>query len=178
MCILSFLQTHNTYVYRYFACEILCLFNIIAQLYLMNRFFEGEFFTYGLRVMNFSEQPQEDRVDPMVYIFPRVTKCIFHKFGPSGTIQKHDSLCILPLNIVNEKTYIFIWFWYLILTFMLLGLMVYRAAIIFLPAIRPKILQLSSRMIEFETCQSITKKIELGMVVSIYLGMKYLQLLG
>ncbi|XP_011500405.1 PREDICTED: innexin inx1 [Ceratosolen solmsi marchali] len=160
--LVSHIRTHNTYVYRYFACEALCLVNILVQLYLMNRFFDGEFVTYGLRVLHFSEAPQEERVDPMVYIFPRVTKCIFHKYGASGTIQKHDSLCILPLNIVNEKTYIFIWFWYLILTLMLLGLMFYRAAIIFAPVVRPKILQLSSRLLELETCQSITKKIELG----------------
>ncbi|KAJ8672808.1 hypothetical protein QAD02_004068 [Eretmocerus hayati] len=156
------IRTHNTYVYRYFACEVLCLINILLQLYLMNVFFDGEFLTYGTRVLHLTDAPQEKRFDPMVYIFPRITKCLFYKFGPSGTIQKHDSLCILPLNIVNEKTYIFIWFWYLILTAFLIGLMVYRAAIIFAPAVRTKILQLSSRMLEFETCQSITKKVELG----------------
>ena len=55
---------------------------------------------------------QEDRLDPMIYIFPRMTKCTFHKFGASGEVEKHDALCILPLNIVNEKIYIFIWFWW------------------------------------------------------------------
>lgn len=120
------LKLHRTYVIRYFLCEFLCLVNIIVQLFLMNKFFDGEFLSYGLRVMNFSETPQEDRVDPMVYVFPRVTKCIFHKYGASGSIQKHDSLCILPLNIVNEKTYIFIWFWFIILSIMLVGLMIYR----------------------------------------------------
>ena len=44
-----------------------------------------------------------------------MTKCTFHKFGTSGNIEKHDALCILPLNIVNEKIYIFIWFWLLLL---------------------------------------------------------------
>ena len=34
-----------------------------------------------------------------VYIFPRMTKCTFHKFGSSGEIEKHDAMCILPLNI-------------------------------------------------------------------------------
>lgn len=92
----------------------------------MDAFFEGEFFSYGWRVMKFADQPQEERFDPMVYVFPRVTKCIFHKYGASGSIQKHDSLCILPLNIVNEKTYIFIWFWYIILSIMLVGLIIYR----------------------------------------------------
>ena len=28
-----------------------------------------------------------------------MTKCTFHKFGTSGNIEKHDALCILPLNI-------------------------------------------------------------------------------
>lgn len=73
-----------------------------------------------------SETPQEQRFDPMVYVFPRITKCIFHKYGASGSIQKHDALCVLPLNIVNEKTYIFIWFWYIILFLLLIGLVVYR----------------------------------------------------
>ncbi|XP_014215317.1 innexin inx1 [Copidosoma floridanum] len=160
--LITHIRTHNAYVYRYYACEVICLFNILVQLFFMNKFFDGEFITYGWRVLSFTDAPQEERFDPMVYIFPRVTKCIFHKFGPSGTIQNLDSLCVLPLNIVNEKTYIFIWFWFLALTTMLVGLIIYRAAIIFVPSVRPKILQMSSRMLEYETCQSISRKIELG----------------
>ena len=45
----------------------------------------------------------------------QVTKCTFHKFGPSGTVQKFDGLCVLPLNIINEKIYVFLWFWFVIL---------------------------------------------------------------
>lgn len=114
------------YAIRYWACEVLCFINIIVQMYLMNRFFDGEFLSYGTRIMQLSDVPQEQRVDPMVYIFPRVTKCIFHKYGASGSLQKHDSLCILPLNIVNEKTYVFIWFWYMIMLVMLIGLLIFR----------------------------------------------------
>lgn len=36
-------------------------------------------------------------------------------YGPSGTIQQYDSLCVLPVNILNEKVFIFLWFWYVIL---------------------------------------------------------------
>ena len=57
----------------------------------------------------------ENRVDPMSRVFPRMTKCIFHKFGGSGTIQRFDALCVLGMNIVNEKIYIFLWFWFVIL---------------------------------------------------------------
>ena len=44
----------------------------------------------------------EDRVDPMSRIFPRLTKCTFNKFGPSGTVQRRDAMCVLPVNIINE----------------------------------------------------------------------------
>ena len=128
----------------------------------MNRFFDGEFLSYGWRVMNFSEQAQEDRMDPMVYVFPRVTKCIFHKYGASGSIQKHDSLCVLPLNIVNEKTYIFIWFWFMILASMLTVMVPYRIFIVAMPRLRPRLLNARHRAIPIEVCKSLCRKIELG----------------
>lgn len=160
--LLKHIKRHKLYAIRYWVCEALCLVNIVIQLWLMNKFFDGEFLSYGLRVMKFSEVPQEQRVDPMVYIFPRVTKCIFHKYGASGSLQKHDSLCILPLNIVNEKTYIFIWFWFIILAMLLCGLMIYRGLIIFVPKIRPRLLNARSRMVPRETCQALSNKLDVG----------------
>lgn len=160
--LIKHVKRHKMYVARYWACEALCLVNIVIQMYLMNRFFDGEFMSYGTRVMGLSDIPQEQRFDPMVYVFPRVTKCIFHKYGPSGSLQKHDSLCILPLNIVNEKTYVFIWFWFWIMTILLCGLMVFRGIIYFMPKFRPRILHARNRMIPIETCRSLSRKLELG----------------
>ncbi|KAF5280643.1 hypothetical protein FQA39_LY05291 [Lamprigera yunnana] len=160
--LMKHVKRHNLYAIRYWACECLCLVNVLLQLYFMNLFFDGEFFSYGLRVMNFSETAQEDRVDPMVYIFPRVTKCIFHKYGATGSIQKHDSLCVLPLNIVNEKTYIFIWFWFMFLATLLTILLIYRILIISMPKFRPRILHSKNRGVPMEVCEAVTRKIDLG----------------
>nr|XP_019532564.1 innexin inx1 isoform X2 [Aedes albopictus] len=160
--VLKRLRRHKLYVLRYFACEALCFVNIIVQLWMMNRFFDGEFYAYGWKVLKFSEVPQDQRLDPMVYVFPRVTKCIFYKYGASGTIQKHDSLCILPLNIVNEKTYIFIWFWFIILATMLLGLLIYRAMIIFMPSFRIRLLNTINRLVPREAAEAIGQKTDLG----------------
>jgi hypothetical protein len=41
-------------------------------------------------------------------------------------VEKHDALCILPLNIVNEKIYIFLWFWLLMLGGLSTLVVVYR----------------------------------------------------
>lgn len=159
---LRHLRTHDMYVYRYFFCELLCLINVIGQMYLMDAFFDGEFFTYGSRLLRFSEMPQEERVDPMVYVFPRLTKCVFHKFGPSGTVTRHDSLCVLALNIVNEKAFIFVWFWYIILATMLSCVLLMRAIMIFVPAIRPSLIHMKNRMVPKDAIEVICKKSSLG----------------
>lgn len=109
------LRTHNIYVYKFIFCEFLNLVNIIGQMYLMDAFFGGQFTTYGSDVIKVTGMNMEDRVDPMAKVFPKMSKCTFHKYGPSGTIQNHDGLCILPINIINEKIYVFLWFWFLAL---------------------------------------------------------------
>jgi hypothetical protein len=59
-----------------------------GQMFLMDKFFDGEFLTFGLEVLRLSEEDEHNRVDPMIRIFPRMTKCLFHKVGPSMTVGK------------------------------------------------------------------------------------------
>lgn len=108
---------------------------------MVDSFLGGTFMSYGTDVLKYSNMNQDDRVDPMIAIFPRVTKCTFHKFGPSGTIQKHDALCVLALNILNEKIYIFIWFWFILLAIMTGAALVYSMAVVLLPSTRETILK-------------------------------------
>ena len=120
------MRTHNLYVYKFIFCEFLNLINIIGQMYLMDVFFGGQFTTsaiYGSEVlsvtsmdmdmyrmdMDMDSMDMEKRVD-------MASKCTFHKYGTAGTIQNYDGLCILPINIITEKTYVFLWFWFLALT--------------------------------------------------------------
>ena len=128
---------------------------LLGQMMLLDRFFDGTFFTYGIEVMSFADRDQEDRIDPMIYVFPRMTKCTFHKFGTSGNIEKHDALCILPLNIVNEKIYIFIWFWLLFLGLLSFLVLVYRVAIIFSPYIRAFVLRMRYRRVKRECVEMV-----------------------
>ena len=81
----------------------------------MDLFFGGQFTKYGADVLSVTETAIEARDDPMNRVFPKVTKCTSHKYGPSGTIERQDGLCILAMNIINEKIYVFLWFWFMIL---------------------------------------------------------------
>ena len=48
--------------------------------------------------------------DPFHLIFPKMTKCTLEMYGPSGTIVNYDGLCVLPVNILNEKIFLLLWF--------------------------------------------------------------------
>merc|ERR1719352_382489 len=67
----------------------------------------------------------------MTRVFPRMTKCTYKKFGPSGTIENRDALCMLPINVVNEKIYVFLWFWLLLLTIITSLFLIFRLAVVF-----------------------------------------------
>merc|ERR1712156_209825 len=115
--IVESLHTHNFWAMKMLFIEFINLINSIGQIYFIDVFLGGEFSTYGVSALGFLEADPEKRIDPMAIIFPRVTKCSFYKYGPSGTIQTHDSICVLPINIINEKIYVFLWFWLIILSF-------------------------------------------------------------
>ncbi|XP_025205065.1 innexin inx2 isoform X2 [Melanaphis sacchari] len=156
------LHTQNFYAIRFFLCEFLNFVNVIAQIFFMDYFLEGEFSTYGSDVLRFTEMEPEEREDPMARVFPKVTKCTFHKYGPSGSIQKLDGLCVLPLNIVNEKIYVFLWFWFLFVA-ILSGLnLVYRTAVVVMPKFRLLLLRARSRLAPQDEVETITKKCQIG----------------
>lgn len=91
-------------------CECLNALNIILQIYLVDSFLKGNFLDLGVRWL-------EDDEEVLESVFPKVTKCTFHKFGQSGSIQVHDAICVMSLNIINEKIYTILWFWFLTLFF-------------------------------------------------------------
>ena len=88
---------------------------MIGQIYLTDMFLGYQFTKFGRDVFAQSEMDLNTREDPMHRVFPKVAKCSFSKYGPSGSIQNHDALCVLPINIINEKIYIFLYFWFVFL---------------------------------------------------------------
>ena len=48
-------------------------------------------------------------------VFPTKTQCDFFSYGGAGP-QKHNYWCLLAPNIVSEKIFVFLWFWYAVLS--------------------------------------------------------------
>lgn len=163
------LGTHRVYAFKYFFCELLCLVNIITQMYLTDQFFDGEFLNYGIDVIKYTQREQSERLDPMIYIFPRMTKCTFHSYGSSGDVQRRDALCLLPLNVVNEKIYIFIWFWFLFLTLLTMIVIIFRLFILFATRLRPRFLHTRCRFSNIKELRTICKYGNIGDFFVLYL---------
>lgn len=107
--------SHRGWAYRFIGCELLNVLVTVFNVVFTNYFLGGAFSEFGLKVFEMSDMDPENRTDVMAQVFPRMAKCEFKLFGPSGTIEERDVMCMLPTNIANEKIYLVMWFWLLIL---------------------------------------------------------------
>lgn len=156
-------DSHQTSFAFYCGCEILNLVNVIAQMIMMDRFLGNQFTTYGLQVLKFTEWDSEARYDPMIRVFPRLTKCTFHRYGSSGDIMKYDAMCILPINIINEKIYIFLWFWFYFLAVISSLACLYRLTTIFSRKLRIWLLRKSCfSLVDKASITHLVENIQVG----------------
>jgi len=140
---------NNTYAVTFFFMEILNLLNLFVQMGITNEFLQGRFINYGSRVLNYVHDSTIGsggwNWNPMDEVFPKIAKCQFNKHGVGGGIQNHDAMCILPLNIVNEKIYLVLWWWYIVLSVLSAMAVLYRLTSILLPDLRTWMLWKSQR---------------------------------
>ena len=153
---------HNSSFLVYCVAEILNFVNVIGQMKLMDKFLGGEFSSYGWDVIRFTEWDWSVRYDPMIKVFPRLTKCTFHCYGTSGDVQRHDAMCILPINIINEKIYVFLWFWFYFLAVASLSAIIYRFIVILVPPVRPIITQSRCQMVNQQALAGVLSKMSVS----------------
>lgn len=161
---------HDWYAARYYFCEILSFLNVVAQIYLLDIFFDGEFLRYGINFIEFTQSTnQEQRLDPLQRVFPRVTKCKFHRYGQSSNIEVIDALCLLPLNIINEKIYLFLWFWFILLASLTFLMLILGLIIIACPSVRVYMLNLRFKISQLNNLYIIVRKATIGDWFLLYL---------
>lgn len=156
------LHMHKLWALKFFTCEVLCLIISLGNMFYTDMFLGGTFKTYGTEVMSFPEADSMTRVDPMVRIFPKVAKCTFRKYGASGSIEHHDAMCILAINIINEKVYILLWFWMIFLTVTTAVWLIFRLSMIFSMKLRKELLFRCGRMAESNDLDNVIRRLHLG----------------
>lgn len=97
----------NFLVATYFLIKVLYIANAIGQLFMLNAFLGTDYNVYGFQVL---EELAEGKEWSGSHRFPRVTLCDF-QIRQITNIQHYTVQCVLPINLFNEKIYIFLWFW-------------------------------------------------------------------
>jgi len=110
----------NAYTYIFFLCELLNILISVSQIYVTDAFLGNQFMTYGIDIFNYFRLPIEERernttYNPMCEIFPRVGNCIVNRFNRGGGQQTGNAVCILALNMINDKVFALVWYLHLVL---------------------------------------------------------------
>ena len=98
----------------YLLIKVLYILNCIAQLFMLDLFlgFRSNYHLYGIHVLlklfTGRDWSSSER-------FPRVTMCDF-QIRQQRNVHRYTLQCVLPINLFNEKIFIFIWFWLLFVT--------------------------------------------------------------
>ncbi len=92
----------------YLFIKLLYIANAVGQLFLLNIFLGTDYHMFGVHVVRALLHGEIWRPTER---FPRVTLCDF-EVRELGNVNTHTVQCVLPINLFNEKIYIFIWFWF------------------------------------------------------------------
>jgi hypothetical protein len=111
---------------------------------------------------------QTKRVDPMSLLFPKTTTCAYWSYGPSGTLTNLDSLCILSINLLNEKIYFIMFFWFLTLAILTISQIIIRIIIILIPRKRETLLK-NQAHVSFKVASVIVKELSYDQWFTVYM---------
>lgn len=105
----------GTFLTGLFICvKFMYLINIIGQFFILNAFMGSDYNFYGFEVISAIANGDDFRESAR---FPRVTLCDF-RIRQLNNLQTWTVQCVLPINLFNEKIFIFIWFWLVFVAFL------------------------------------------------------------
>eukprot|EP00092_Neocalanus_flemingeri_P099278 GFUD01126655.1.p1 GENE.GFUD01126655.1~~GFUD01126655.1.p1 ORF type:complete len:393 (-),score=96.88 GFUD01126655.1:179-1357(-) len=153
---------HNSWYFAsYVFCEFLNFSLLGLQFLLTDKFLNNKFMWYGWSVVQYYSWSRKDRMDkelglknPMCTVFPTVTSCSIPNVGAAGSPQVHNGMCVLTQNIINEKIYVFLWFWFVGVAIFSAIAILYRLIVLMVPSLRVSVImartlyQVDKKMVE------------------------------
>merc|ERR1719193_1580234 len=114
---------HAKYAYGFLGCLCLSLAVVVFNFYFLNVVFKNKFNNLGIRWLDEQKFSMDNKI--LKEFFPRMTVCVWNNFGEAGNKQVEHFVCIMAANIINEKIFLFLWFWYILLSVISGGCVLY-----------------------------------------------------
>ncbi|XP_033761632.1 innexin unc-9-like [Pecten maximus] len=86
--------------------------NAFGQLFMMNEFLGNKFYVFGIEVVQAFLAGLDWTMSPR---FPRMTLCDVDR-RQLQNVNRYTLQCVIPINVYNEKIFLFLWFWFLIIS--------------------------------------------------------------
>ncbi|VDL89639.1 unnamed protein product [Schistocephalus solidus] len=97
----------------YLVVKSLYLLNSTAQLYVTGKYLHEDGFLFGINTL---VDLLNTRLWDHTGSFPRVALCDFELRRMGSNQHRYTIQCVLRVNIFNEKIYIFLWFWFFLIS--------------------------------------------------------------
>jgi len=69
-------------------------------------------------------------------LFPKQINCIWKTFGAGGDADEQDGICLLPLNVIQDKLFLCLWFWLVGISIVTGASLIYRTVMLTSPYCR------------------------------------------
>ncbi|CAL4122854.1 unnamed protein product [Meganyctiphanes norvegica] len=159
------IHRQHYYAFKFFFCEIVNLINVIMQIFITDKFLGYQFLSYGSRVVQFRDEPSyldsSSPVHPMDEVFPKMSRCLMYTLGSSTTLRTHNAFCVLPTNAYNDKIFLFLWFWFVILS-LLSGISFFYRLATFSPSFRHRLLCSELHLVDPQAVKIVSRHCNIG----------------
>jgi len=162
--ILSHSGWFNSSALKLLLCQTSCLVLTVAQMYAMDLALGNQFLSLGSNILDIQLLD-----DSLTKVFPKVVKCSMIFIGPSGDPVNNSGMCTLPINIINEKIYLVMWVWFLVLTAATILSLLHQSLLLLLPSLRQIHLQRRSQVTPDHLVRSVANRATYGDTVLLQL---------
>ena len=134
---------NRRYFFTFVFFECLNLLTAIGSFSMIDQFLSGRFYGYGIDAINFytgkgvyteiktSGGTETVKLNPMCSVFPTIVSCDYQIYGVTGHLDKRSNICILGQNLMNQKIFLIIWIWFMVLFAVTACMILYRLVTLF-----------------------------------------------